>query len=131
MQTTILITNDTYAAVQDHVTAVDRGEMKLAGRQRPVDLYEVLPLAGRSGGAVKEGAMGVVSCSSWEASCWRRRVVLPRLPVIPFTLLTEIRPGQGDIRVKLAAEAEWKAPLPLLSLRAATRFGSRRTPRPS
>jgi Tetratricopeptide repeat len=39
-------------------------------------------------------------------------------PGDPVALLTEIRPGQGDIRVKLATEAEWKAPLPLLSLRA-------------
>lgn len=31
--------------------------------------------------------------------------------------MTEIRPGQGEVRVKLAVEADWKAPLPLLSLR--------------
>ena len=35
----------------------------------------------------------------------------------PVALLTEIRPGQGEIRVKLSTETEWKAPLPLLSLR--------------
>lgn len=35
----------------------------------------------------------------------------------PVALLTEIRPGQGEVRVKLMAEVEWKAPLPLLSLR--------------
>jgi class 3 adenylate cyclase len=46
LQTTILITNDTYAALQDHVTAVDRGEMKLTGRQQTVNVYEILPLAG-------------------------------------------------------------------------------------
>jgi len=33
-------------------------------------------------------------------------------------LLTEIRAGQGEVRVKLMGEADWKAPLPLLSLRA-------------
>ena len=36
----------------------------------------------------------------------------------PVAILTEIKPGQGEVRVKLAAEADWKAPLPLLSLRA-------------
>jgi hypothetical protein len=35
----------------------------------------------------------------------------------PVAVLTEIRTGQGEVRVKLAAEAGWKAPLPLLSLR--------------
>jgi adenylate cyclase len=45
LQTTLLITSDTYAVVQDHVTAVDRGEAKLAGRQQAVSVYEVLSLA--------------------------------------------------------------------------------------
>ena len=45
LQTTLLITSDTYAAVQDRVTAVDRGEAKLAGRQQAVSVYEVLSLA--------------------------------------------------------------------------------------
>lgn len=35
----------------------------------------------------------------------------------PVAVLAEIRPGQGEVRVKLAGEAEWKAPQPLLSLR--------------
>jgi hypothetical protein len=35
----------------------------------------------------------------------------------PVAILTEIKPGQGEVRVKLAAEADWKAPLPLLSMR--------------
>jgi hypothetical protein len=38
-------------------------------------------------------------------------------PGDPVTLLTEIRPGHGEVRVKLSTESEWKAPLPLLSLR--------------
>jgi hypothetical protein len=38
-------------------------------------------------------------------------------PEDPVALLTEIRPGQGEVRVKLSMESEWKAPLPLLSLR--------------
>ncbi|HSD51940.1 MAG TPA: hypothetical protein VLG48_11080, partial [Candidatus Methylomirabilis sp.] len=36
----------------------------------------------------------------------------------PVAILTEIKPGQGEVRVKAAAETDWKAPLPLLSLRA-------------
>lgn len=32
-------------------------------------------------------------------------------------VLTEIRPGKGEVRVKLGGENEWKAPAPLLSLR--------------
>jgi hypothetical protein len=35
----------------------------------------------------------------------------------PVAVLTEIKAGQGEVRVKLATEADWKAPLPLLSLR--------------
>jgi hypothetical protein len=35
----------------------------------------------------------------------------------PVAVITEIRAGQGDVRVKAASEADWKAPQPLLSLR--------------
>jgi hypothetical protein len=35
----------------------------------------------------------------------------------PVAVLTEIRPGQGEVRVKLAGESEWKAPQPLQALR--------------
>ena len=45
LQTTLLITKDTYAAVSDNVTAVDCGEMKLKGRRQAVSVYEVLSLA--------------------------------------------------------------------------------------
>jgi len=38
-------------------------------------------------------------------------------PGDPVALLTEIRPGQGEVRVKLATDSEWRASLPLLSLR--------------
>ena len=34
-----------------------------------------------------------------------------------MAVLTEIRPGKGEIRVKVAGDSEWKAPAPLLSLR--------------
>jgi hypothetical protein len=36
----------------------------------------------------------------------------------PVAVLTEIKTAQGEVRVKPAGEADWKAPLPLLSLRA-------------
>ena len=39
---TILMTNDTCVLVRDHVTVVDRGEMKLPGRGQTVTVYEVL-----------------------------------------------------------------------------------------
>ena len=46
----------------------------------------------------------------------------------PVAVLTEIRMGQGEVRVKLAGEGDWKAPRPLLALRpgdqvSATRNG--------
>ena len=36
----------------------------------------------------------------------------------PVAILTEIKTGQGELRVKTATETEWKLALPLLSLRA-------------
>ncbi len=44
--------------------------------------------------------------------------VLAASPGDPVAILTEIKPRQGEVRVKAAAEVDWKAPLPLLSLRA-------------
>jgi hypothetical protein len=35
----------------------------------------------------------------------------------PVAILTEIKAGQGEVRVRPAAGSDWKAPLPLLSLR--------------
>lgn len=35
----------------------------------------------------------------------------------PVAILTEIKAGQGEVRVKPASGPDWKAPLPLLSLR--------------
>jgi hypothetical protein len=35
----------------------------------------------------------------------------------PVAVLTEIRPGHGEVRVKLAGQTEWTAPRPLQSLR--------------
>ncbi len=37
--------------------------------------------------------------------------------VDPVAIVTGIKVGQGEVQVKAAAEANWKAPLPLLSLR--------------
>ncbi len=36
----------------------------------------------------------------------------------PAAVVTELRVGQGQVQVKLAAESQWKTPMPLLSLRA-------------
>ncbi|HUG36577.1 MAG TPA: hypothetical protein VML54_06475 [Candidatus Limnocylindrales bacterium] len=35
----------------------------------------------------------------------------------PVSVITEIRPGQGEVRIKLANEPDWRPPQPLLSLR--------------
>jgi hypothetical protein len=35
----------------------------------------------------------------------------------PVAILTEVKAGQGDVRVKPGGEADWKVPLPLMSLR--------------
>jgi hypothetical protein len=43
--------------------------------------------------------------------------VFAATPGEPVALVTEIRPGQGEVRVKLSMEPDWKVPLPLLSLR--------------
>jgi hypothetical protein len=54
---------------------------------------------------------------------WWMRVMTLMIPAAtawaadPVAVLTEIRPGQGEIRVKAAGDSEWKAPAPLLSLR--------------
>ncbi len=72
--------------------------------------------------------MGVLWCFILGGLLLAPTSGLAASPGDPVALLTEIRPGQGDIRVKLAAEAEWKAPLPLLSLRAG-RPGSGHTER--
>lgn len=36
----------------------------------------------------------------------------------PIAILTEIRVGQAEVRVRVAGEPDWKTPMPLLSLRA-------------
>ena len=45
----------------------------------------------------------------------------------PVAVLTEIRNGQGQVLIKLAAETEWKVPLPLLSLRPGDQVRSTRS----
>ncbi|RPI01964.1 MAG: adenylate/guanylate cyclase domain-containing protein, partial [Zetaproteobacteria bacterium] len=45
LRAALLLTEDTYAAVRDHVAAVNRGAMQLNGRQQTVTVYEVLSLA--------------------------------------------------------------------------------------
>ena len=45
LRAALLLTEDTYATVRDHVAAVNRGAMQLNGRQQTVTVYEVLSLA--------------------------------------------------------------------------------------
>jgi adenylate cyclase len=45
LQTTLLITGDTYTAVRKRVQVRERGAMKVKGRQQPVTVYEVLAIA--------------------------------------------------------------------------------------
>ncbi len=59
VETTLLITEETYGAIMDKVEARDRGELKLKGRQQAVRVYEVLGLI--------EAAMGPAGRLSW----WR------------------------------------------------------------
>ncbi len=59
---------------------------------------------------------------------WSSLSLLALLPVLvatgahagatgePVAVLTQIRHGQGEVQVRLAAEGEWTAPLPLLAL---------------
>ena len=44
-------------------------------------------------------------------------IVASAIGADPVAVLTEIRPGKGEVRVKIGNDSEWKAPAPLLSLR--------------
>ena len=118
LHTTLLITGDTYAAVKDLDTGQgarrDEGEGAATGRPR-------VRSPGPNGRCLrfhKEVTMG----GRW----W---IVLAVLGVLvsaqiatpqsgdPVAILTEIKAGQGEVRVKEATETDWKLALPLLSLR--------------
>jgi hypothetical protein len=58
---------------------------------------------------------------------WRLRVLIivvawligqgPAWAQEPVAVITEIRPGQGEVRVRLVGDSDWKPPRPLLALR--------------
>jgi hypothetical protein len=54
------------------------------------------------------GFVGAMAIMLLQAAAWAAE---------PVAVITEIRVGKGEVRVKRAGEADWKAPQPLLSLR--------------
>lgn len=81
LSTTLLITGETYAAIQDWVEVRDCGEMKVKGRHQAVKVYEVLALSETAAGRhwrVKWGRDG--GSSWWRWRSWRRRGVSPPKP---------------------------------------------------
>jgi adenylate cyclase len=83
LHTTLLITGETYAVVQDHVEVKDCGELKVKGRQQAVKVYEVLACAEPAAGPQRRRLWardgGSASSASWEAwRFWRRPSVSPR-----------------------------------------------------
>jgi adenylate cyclase len=132
--TTLLITEATRVALGDRVDTKDRGTIGLRGRTEPLRVYEVLgvsaghtPSSDRAGASTPEvldaaghgagkrrltmwgrlGVVGTVGLLLWAGAAWAAE---------PVAVLTEIRPASGNVRVKLAADAEWKVPQPLMSL---------------
>jgi len=50
LQTTFLITGDTYASVRDWTKAEDRGDFRVKGRHQAVKVYEILGLMDAAAG---------------------------------------------------------------------------------
>jgi adenylate cyclase len=109
--TTILVSEETRTALGDRVTVRDCGTIPVRGRTQPLRVYEVLDAArqeGRPAMRTRVAILGVVAWLVGSGLAWAAD---------PVAVLTEIRPGQGEVRVKLAGETDWKAPRPLLALR--------------
>ena len=133
--TTLLITEATRLALGGRVDVKDRGTIGLRGRTEPLRVHEVLGVSAehetgpdRAGASTPQalaeaghgagrrrltmrgrlGVVGTVGLLLWAGSAWAAE---------PVAVLTEIRPASGNVRVKLAGDAEWKVPQPLLSLR--------------
>jgi adenylate cyclase len=109
--TTILVSEETRALLGERVTVRDRGTIAVRGRTQPLRVYEVLDLARREGSAAVRAGVAIVGVTAWLVGtglAWAAD---------PVAVLTEIRPGQGEVRVKLSGETDWRAPRPLLVLR--------------
>ena len=78
LKTTLLITEETYAAIRDKVQVRDCGELKVKGRHQAVKVYEVLGLT--EAGAVLQRRRQWArdgGSSWWPWRSWRRRLPSP------------------------------------------------------
>jgi adenylate cyclase len=88
LQTTLLITGETYEAVKSQVKIKDHGDVKVKGRLQAVRVFEVLALAEsaeaqrRRGRWIRDGGSSS-SCSSRAWRFWPRWRQTPRLPESP------------------------------------------------
>jgi adenylate cyclase len=88
LQTTLLITAETYEAVKDQVKVKEHGDVKVKGRLQAVRVYEVLALAEAAGAQQRRGRWvrnggSSSSCSSRAWRFWPRWRRTPRLPDSP------------------------------------------------
>ena len=84
LQTTLLITGETYAALKDVVEVKDCGELKVKGRHQAVRVYEILALTDAAEGSQRRQRWVGDGGSSWGPLLfWRRRADSPRPPETP------------------------------------------------
>jgi len=85
LNTTLLITEETYKAIRDKVQVRDRGELKVKGRQQAVRVYEVLALADGARGPQRRQPWVRYGGSSWGFWLfWRRRSSSAHPPETPL-----------------------------------------------
>jgi adenylate cyclase len=88
LQTTLLITGETYEAVKGQVEVKEHGDVRVKGRLQAVRVFEVLALSGAAraqsgrGRWVRDGA-SCSSCSSRAWRFWRPWRSAPRVPRNP------------------------------------------------
>jgi class 3 adenylate cyclase/CHASE2 domain-containing sensor protein len=84
LQTTLLITGETYAIVQDRVQVKDCGPLKVKGRRQAVAVYEVLGLVNPVDTPRRRARWAGDGGPFWRSwPPWRRRTVLPPKPESP------------------------------------------------
>ena len=84
LDTTLLITGDTYAAVKDRVQTRDCGEVKVKGRRQTVKVYEVMALLEAAEGPHRRRLWARDGGSPWDSWLfWRRRSGSPHPPETP------------------------------------------------